>query len=58
MFFFHSTLRLTYEAIEQSAKYLAERTCHRPRIGIICGSGLGKKNCNNTSSIGLFPDSN
>jgi len=32
---------LTYEAIEQSAKYLAERTCHRPRIGIICGSGLG-----------------
>lgn len=31
----------TYEVIEQSARYLLERTKHRPLIGIICGSGLG-----------------
>jgi len=31
----------TYDVMEQSAQYLLERTRHRPRIGIICGSGLG-----------------
>lgn len=31
----------TYEIIEQSSRYLLERTRHRPKIGIICGSGLG-----------------
>ncbi|XP_057376413.1 purine nucleoside phosphorylase-like isoform X1 [Daphnia carinata] len=31
----------TYEVIEQSSRFLLERTKHRPRIGIICGSGLG-----------------
>ena len=33
--------RYTYEVIEQSSRFLLERTKHRPRIGIICGSGLG-----------------
>lgn len=31
----------TYDVIQQSANYLLERTQHRPKIGIICGSGLG-----------------
>jgi purine nucleoside phosphorylase len=28
--------------VEESAAYLLERTKQRPKIGIICGSGLGK----------------
>ncbi|CAL4162044.1 unnamed protein product, partial [Meganyctiphanes norvegica] len=31
----------TYDVIKQSADYLLNRTKHRPKIGIICGSGLG-----------------
>jgi len=31
----------TYEVIEESAKFLMERSQHRPAVGIICGSGLG-----------------
>ncbi|XP_076247245.1 purine nucleoside phosphorylase isoform X2 [Calliopsis andreniformis] len=35
----HSTY--TFEALQESAKYLLDRTKVRPRIGIICGSGMG-----------------
>lgn len=40
MFFiiFHS---ITFEQISETANYLLERTKFRPKIGIICGSGLG-----------------
>ncbi|XP_072156148.1 purine nucleoside phosphorylase isoform X2 [Bemisia tabaci] len=31
----------TYELIQQIAQYLLDRTNIRPKIGIICGSGLG-----------------
>ncbi|CAL4115314.1 unnamed protein product [Meganyctiphanes norvegica] len=31
----------TYDVIKQCADYLLDRTKHRPKIGIICGSGLG-----------------
>jgi purine-nucleoside phosphorylase len=31
----------TYEIVQQSADYILNRTTHRPKIGIICGSGLG-----------------
>ena len=31
----------SYEQIEMIAKYLLGRTRHRPRIGIVCGSGMG-----------------
>jgi len=41
--------RYTYEVIEQSARYLLERTKHRPYIGIICGSGLGIIEINKTA---------
>lgn len=30
-----------YEVIAESAHFLLDRTQHRPKIGIICGSGLG-----------------
>jgi len=36
-----SAIDLRYEMIHQSAVYMLERTHHRPKIGIICGSGLG-----------------
>jgi len=32
---------LSYERVSVSANYLLERTKHRPKIAIICGSGLG-----------------
>uniref|UniRef100_T1J2B2 Purine nucleoside phosphorylase n=1 Tax=Strigamia maritima TaxID=126957 RepID=T1J2B2_STRMM len=31
----------SYDEIKKTADFLAERTTHRPKIGIICGSGLG-----------------
>lgn len=31
----------TYEVIHESADFLLSRTHHRPKIGVICGSGLG-----------------
>jgi len=31
----------TYEIIKESADYILQKTTHRPKIGIICGSGLG-----------------
>jgi len=31
----------TYEIIAESAQYILDRTSLRPKIGIICGSGLG-----------------
>ena len=39
----HSTIyfRISYERVSISANYLMERTKHRPKIAIICGSGLG-----------------
>ncbi|XP_069956586.1 purine nucleoside phosphorylase isoform X2 [Cherax quadricarinatus] len=30
-----------YEVIQESAEYLLSGTRHRPKIGVICGSGLG-----------------
>merc|ERR1711936_1406898 len=32
---------LSYEAISECSDYITSRTQHRPKIGIICGSGLG-----------------
>jgi purine-nucleoside phosphorylase len=32
---------ISYEAISACSDYILSRTQHRPRIGIICGSGLG-----------------
>ena len=32
----------TFEMVDESSQYLLARTHHRPRIGIICGSGLGE----------------
>ncbi len=34
---------MAYEKVSTSANYLMERTKHRPKIAIICGSGLGKE---------------
>lgn len=34
--------RYSFEVIEESARYLLAKTRHRPKIGVICGSGLGK----------------
>ncbi|XP_045121191.1 purine nucleoside phosphorylase-like isoform X1 [Portunus trituberculatus] len=31
----------SFEVIEESARYLLAKTRHRPKIGVICGSGLG-----------------
>jgi len=31
----------TYEIVKESADYILSNTSHRPKIGIICGSGLG-----------------
>ena len=33
---------MAYERVAASAKYVMERTQYRPKIAIICGSGLGK----------------
>jgi purine-nucleoside phosphorylase len=33
---------MAYERVSASANYLLERTKHRPKIAIICGSGLGR----------------
>jgi purine-nucleoside phosphorylase len=33
--------RYSYETIQHTANFLLERTAIRPKIGIICGSGLG-----------------
>ena len=30
--------------VEESANYIRNNTKHRPKIGVICGSGLGKLN--------------
>jgi len=32
---------ISFENISESANFILERTKHRPKIGIICGSGLG-----------------
>jgi len=32
---------ISYENVNESADYILKRTKHRPKIGIICGSGLG-----------------
>lgn len=32
----------TYECLDKTAQYLLERVPFRPRIGIICGSGMGE----------------
>ena len=35
-------LRISFENVNISAKYILDRTKFRPTVGIICGSGLGK----------------
>lgn len=44
----------TFEIIEGIKKYLFERTKIRPKIGIICGTGLGHL-AENLSSVDSFP---
>lgn len=34
---------LAYERVSESANYLMSKTKQRPKIAIICGSGLGKE---------------
>jgi len=34
---------LSYENVSESAEYLLKRTSHRPKIAVICGSGLGTR---------------
>ncbi|QQP37575.1 Purine nucleoside phosphorylase [Caligus rogercresseyi] len=36
------TSNLTYDKISETAQYLSSRTSYEPKIGIICGSGLGE----------------
>ncbi|XP_043287931.1 purine nucleoside phosphorylase-like isoform X2 [Venturia canescens] len=36
-----STSTYTFEALQESAQYLLDRVTIRPKIGIICGSGMG-----------------
>ncbi|XP_017776147.1 PREDICTED: purine nucleoside phosphorylase isoform X2 [Nicrophorus vespilloides] len=36
-----ATYKYTYEHLAETAKYLLERVPFRPKIGIICGSGMG-----------------
>ncbi|XP_046478536.1 purine nucleoside phosphorylase [Neodiprion pinetum] len=52
----------TFEALEESANYLLERTSIRPKIAVICGSGMGSladaltdKVCFAYESIPHFP---
>ena len=33
---------MAYERVSITVKYLMDRTYYRPKIAIICGSGLGK----------------
>jgi len=37
----HKPLGMTYDDVKRTADFLKERTSHMPKIGIICGSGLG-----------------
>ena len=49
---------MAYERVSTSAKYLMDNTKHRPKIAIICGSGLGKKKSPlNDSSLKLSGNS-
>jgi hypothetical protein len=32
----------THDIVKESADFILNHTQHRPKIGIICGSGLGK----------------
>jgi hypothetical protein len=34
--------RISYDLVSISAQYVKDRTKHRPKTGIICGSGLGR----------------
>ena len=36
------TFSCTYDDVKTTANFLLGRTKYRPKIGIICGSGLGK----------------
>ena len=33
---------ISYEVISECSDYISSRSKHRPKIGIICGSGLGR----------------
>lgn len=35
------SFRYTFEILQESAQYLLDRIKIRPKIGIICGSGMG-----------------
>lgn len=38
---FFNLIRYTHEVLSESAQYIKERISVTPKIGIICGSGLG-----------------
>jgi len=44
----------SYDIIEEIANYLLERTTFRPKIGIICGTGLGHL-AENLTTVDSFP---
>ncbi|XP_029037724.1 purine nucleoside phosphorylase-like isoform X1 [Osmia bicornis bicornis] len=50
--FYHTTVRhvqqssYSFEALQESAEYLLDRIKIRPKIGIICGSGMGSNEQN------------
>ena len=44
---------MAFDRISITVKYLTQRTQYRPKIAIICGSGLGKTQLN-LSYVGLL----
>ncbi|XP_043946246.1 purine nucleoside phosphorylase-like [Protopterus annectens] len=60
----HSKEQVSYEDYQKTAEWLLSQTKHRPRIAVICGSGLGSlaedlkdQECFKYSSIPNFPES-
>ena len=45
---------MTYERVSEAANYLTSRTNYRPKIAVICGSGLGKSIPNRLKIARLF----
>ena len=41
--------RISYEVISACSDYISSRSKHKPKIGIICGSGLGSPHLTNAS---------
>ncbi|XP_017883921.1 purine nucleoside phosphorylase-like isoform X1 [Ceratina calcarata] len=61
--FLHATVKhsnhttYTFEALQESAKYFLDRVKIRPKIGIICGSGMAGSNEQNELCPGSLADS-